>query len=151
MDFSVLDRTDFRIINVLVRDGRASFSSLGHTVGLSPHGAADRVRRLERSGVIKGYAALLDLPKIGRSLDAYVDVRLLPKTVPEEFERFCASLPAVQELAFVTGRFDYYVRVACQDADDLDRTVRAIRRQGGAAVTETRIALRKALFDHEIT
>ncbi|WCB94960.1 Leucine-responsive regulatory protein [Baekduia alba] len=136
------DDIDFRILDELIRNGRLSFASLGEAVGLSPHGAADRVRRLERAGVITGYTATVDLPKVGRGLDAFIDVRLLPATVPEKFEQFCTALPAVQELAFVTGRFDYHVRVACRDADDLDATVRAIRRKGGAAQTETRIVLR---------
>jgi Lrp/AsnC family leucine-responsive transcriptional regulator len=55
-------------------------------------------------------------------------------------------LSAVQEVAFVTGRFDYHVRAACRDADDLDATVRAIRTEGGAAHTETRIVLRATAF-----
>ncbi|HEU4656953.1 MAG TPA: Lrp/AsnC family transcriptional regulator [Capillimicrobium sp.] len=147
----MLDETDFKILNLLLRNGRASFASLGDAVGLSPHGAADRVRRLERAGVITGYAAVLDLPKVGRSLDAFVDVRLLPTAEPEQFEAFCASLPAVRELAFVTGRFDYHVRVACHSADELDQTVRAIRRRGGAAQTETRIVLRKADVDQDVS
>ena len=67
------------------------------------------------------------------SLDAFIDVRLLPTTDPEDFERRVAGLPAVREIAFLTGRFDYQLRVACRDADDLDQTVRAIRRDGGAA------------------
>jgi Lrp/AsnC family leucine-responsive transcriptional regulator len=108
------------------------------------------VRRLERDGVITGYTATLDLPKVGRGLDAFVDVRLLPTTEPEKFERFCEALPAVRELAFVTGRFDYHVRVACESAHELDQTVRAIRRKGGAAHTETRIVLRNASFEHRI-
>jgi Lrp/AsnC family leucine-responsive transcriptional regulator len=145
-----MDDVDFRIISLLLHDGRASFAAIGDAVGLSPHGAADRVRRLERSGVITGYGATLDLPKVGRGLDAFVDVRLLPTTEPEKFEAFCRALAAVRELAFVTGRFDYHVRVACEDADDLDRTVRAIRREGGAAVTETRIVLRSSTFEHQL-
>jgi Lrp/AsnC family transcriptional regulator, leucine-responsive regulatory protein len=147
VESTVRDDLDFQIISILVRNGRISFADLGERVGLSPHGAADRVRRLERDGVITGYAALVDLPKVGRALDAFIDVRLTPATVPEKFERFCAKLPAVQELAFVTGRFDYHVRVACKDADDLDATVRAIRREGGAAATETRIVLRASTSD----
>jgi len=55
-----------------------------------------------------------------------------------------ALLPAVREMAFVTGRFDYQLRVACLDADDLDHTVRAIRGEAGAAGTETRIVMRSA-------
>lgn len=141
MESTALDATDFRILEVLLQNGRTSFAALGEHVGLSPHGAADRVRRLERGGVITGYTAAVALANVGRGLDAFIDVRLSASKSPDEFESFVASLPAVQELAFVTGRFDYLIRVACEDADDLDRTVRAIRREG-ASVTETRIVLR---------
>jgi Lrp/AsnC family leucine-responsive transcriptional regulator len=144
VETTTLDETDFRILNALVENGRASFASLGEAVGLSPHGAADRVRRLQGAGIITGFTATVALENVGRALDAFIDVRLMPTTSPETFERYVGSLPAVQELAFVTGRFDYHVRVACQNADDLDATVRAIRGEGGAAQTETRIVLRTA-------
>ena len=142
---TALDEIDYRIINVLVRNGRASFASLGAEVGLSPHGAADRVRRLERAGIITGFTATVDLGSVGRALDAFIDVRLLAGTQPEHVRGASSTaLPAVREIAFVTGRFDYHVRVACRDADDLDATVRAIRGEAGAAQTETRIVLRAA-------
>lgn len=150
MRSTALDDTDFRILNALVANGRASFASLGEAVGLSPHGAADRVRRLERAGVITGYAATVALEEVGRGLDAMIDVRLNPATSSEAFEEYCRTIPAVQEVAFVTGRFDFYVRVACQNADDLDATVRAIRREGGATQTETRIVLRATTLDHAL-
>ena len=143
MESASLDDTDFRILNSLVANGRMSFADLGKEVGLSPHGAADRVRRLERSGVISGFTALVNLAHIGRSLDAFIDVALLPTTLSEKFEENVLAIPAVQEITFVTGRFDYHVRVACRSADDLDHTVRAIRRQG-VARTETRIIMRSA-------
>lgn len=139
-----LDDTDFRILNALIANGRESFADLGKAVGLSPHGTADRVRRLQRSGVIRGFTAVIEHANVGRSLDAFIDVRLLPSTTSESFEAFALALPAVREIAFVTGRFDYHVRVACHGADDLDQTLRAIRRDGGAAQTETRIVLRSA-------
>ena len=139
---TALDAIDFRIINALVRNGRTPFASLGAEVGLSPHGAADRVRRLERAGIITGFTATVDMGRVGRGLDAFIDVRLLAGTQPDAFEEYVRGLPAVREVAFVTGRFDYHVRVACRDADDLDATVRAIRGEAGAAQTETRIVLR---------
>jgi Lrp/AsnC family transcriptional regulator, leucine-responsive regulatory protein len=135
---------------MLVQNGRESFASLGETVGLSPHGAADRVRRLQRAGIITGFTATVSLESVGRGLDALIDVRLLPKTSPETFERSVEGLPAVRDLAFVTGRFDYMVRVACRNADDLDATVRAIRSNAGAAETETRIVLRAAAPSHPV-
>ena len=145
-----LDAIDFQIINRLVANGRETFSELGKAVGLSSHGAADRVRRLERVGTIAGFTALVKPASVGRSLEAFIDVRLPSSTSPEAFEAFVLQLPAVQEVAFVTGRFDYHVRVACHSADDLDRTVRAIRREG-AAQTETRIALRATRSSNPIS
>ncbi len=79
---------------------------------------------------------------VGRVLDAFIDLRLPPTINPDDFERPVTKLPAVREVAFVTGRFDYQVRAACIDMDDLDHTVRALRQRAGAAQTETRIILR---------
>ena len=140
------DAIDDKILTILATNGRASFAAIGTEVGLSPHGAADRIRRLERDGVITGYAAQIDPAGVGRSLYAIIDVRLLPSTDPEEFERRVAGLDSVRELAFLTGRFDFQLRVACRDADDLNRAVRTIRREAGAAGTETRIVLRSSSF-----
>jgi Lrp/AsnC family transcriptional regulator, leucine-responsive regulatory protein len=141
----VLDETDFRIVDELVRNGRVSFASLGATVGLSPHAAADRVRRLTRAGVITGFTAVVDLERIGRAVDAFIDVRLQPATRPEDFEARIRKVGHVRDLAFVTGRFDYHVRVTCADIDELDETVRAVR-DAGAAQTETRIVLRSTAY-----
>jgi Lrp/AsnC family transcriptional regulator, leucine-responsive regulatory protein len=142
-----MDEVDDRILSILASNGRASFAAIGEEVGLSPHGAADRIRRLERDGVITGYAARIDPAGVGRSLDAFIDIRLLPATDPEDFERRVSRLDSVREMAFLTGRFDYQLRVACRDADDLNNTVRAIRREAGAAGTETRIVLRSRSFE----
>ena len=122
----------------------APFASIGAEVGLSPHGAADRVRRLQRAGVITGFSANVDSQTLGRSLEALIDVRLMPTTDSSHFERLASRLDAVREVLFLTGRWDYQVSVACTDADDLDRTVRALRQQGGAAQTETRIVMRRS-------
>jgi len=145
----VLDDTDFRIVDELVRNGRVSFASLGGLVGLSPHGAADRVRRLTRAGVITGFTAVVDLERVGRTIDAFIDVSLQPSTAPEDFEAGIGRINRVRELAFVTGRFDYHLRVACADVDELDETVRAVR-HAGAAQTETRIVLRSAAYRRNV-
>lgn len=103
---------------------------------------SERVRKLQRSGVIRRFTAHVDYGAVGFALDAFVDIRLLPATNPDKFEATVGSMSQVRELAFVTGRFDYQARVACVDADDLDHVLRTIRTKGGAAVTETRIILR---------
>jgi Lrp/AsnC family leucine-responsive transcriptional regulator len=140
-----LDATDRVILSELIRNGRATYKELGELAGLSPHAVAPRVRRLVEAGIVTGFTAIVDYGAVGRGLDALIDVRLLSTAKPEAFEHAAAELPAVRELSFLTGRFDYQLRAACVDADDLDHTVRALR-QAGAAVTETRIVLRTQAF-----
>ncbi|MGD9735177.1 MAG: Lrp/AsnC family transcriptional regulator [Solirubrobacterales bacterium] len=146
----MLDEIDRKILSLLSTNGRASFASIGAEVGLSPHGTADRVRRLERDGVITGFTAKVDPGSVGRTLDAVIDVRILPTTSPDDFERLVASLTPVTEMTFLTGRFDYQLRVACRDADELDQTIRRIRRDAGAAGTETRIIMRSASYERGV-
>jgi Lrp/AsnC family transcriptional regulator, leucine-responsive regulatory protein len=145
-----MDAIDSEILKLLRENGRASFASIGARVGLSPHGTADRVRRLQRDGVIRSFTTIVDPGSVGRSLEAFIDVRIAANADPEGFERHVASLPAVRELTFLTGRFDYLVRVACRDADDLDRTVRSIRRDAGAVQTETRIVMRATAYSRDL-
>jgi Lrp/AsnC family leucine-responsive transcriptional regulator len=133
---------DDRIVQLLVRNGRATFAQIAGEVGLSAHAVAERVRRLEARGTIQGYTARIDPGELGRGVAAYIDVRLMPTTDPEKFERLALRLPATQKLVFVTGRFDYIVELACKDTADLDETVRQLRSRGGVAATETRIVMR---------
>jgi Lrp/AsnC family leucine-responsive transcriptional regulator len=150
VETSVLDPLDSKIVTALVRNGRASYKELGELVGLSPHAAADRVRRLVRSGVITGFTATVDPAGVGRAIDALVDVRLAAATDPDAFEQAVAGLETVREIAFVTGRSDYQLRVSCRDADDLDTTIRALRQRAGAAATETRIVMRSRSFPRSL-
>ncbi len=142
---TALDDLDRIILSELVRNGRATFKELGALAGLSPHAVAPRVRRLVDAGIVTGFTALVDFGHVGRGIDALIDLRLLSTAKPEAFEAAAGELPSIREVSFVTGRFDYQLRAACLDADDLDHTVRALRR-AGAAVTETRIVLRTQPF-----
>lgn len=144
MESVVLDRIDHIILSALIDDGRASYAELGKITGLSPHATAARVRRLVSEGIITGFTASISFEAIGRPLEAVINVRLAPTADPADFERIAAQMPAVRELAFVTGRFDYFVRVACVDADDLGATVLLLRREAGAVGTETHLVMRSS-------
>jgi Lrp/AsnC family leucine-responsive transcriptional regulator len=146
---SQLDAVDRIILTQLVRDGRATYARLGTLAGLSPHAVAPRVRRLIKAGIITGFTATVAYGAVGRGFEALIDIRLLPATDPDAFEAAVSGIESIQWLAFVTGRFDYQLRAACIDADDLDHTIRLLR-QAGAAITETRVLLRHRTFAHAI-
>jgi Lrp/AsnC family leucine-responsive transcriptional regulator len=149
VDSTAIDEIDRVILSALIRNGRATYKDLGERTGLSPHAVAPRVRRLVEAGIITGFTTTIDYSAVGRGLDALIDIRLLSTAVPQTFETVVAALPSARELSFLTGRFDYQLRAACVDADDLDNTVRALRK-AGAAATETRIVLRTQPYKHGV-
>lgn len=107
-----LDRTDRRILDVLQRHGRMSMTELGEKIGLSTSPCAERVKRLERSGVITGYHARVAPQALGRSLLVFVEITLAQKS-GEVFDRVRKELlgmPEVMECHLVSGSFDYLVK-----------------------------------------
>jgi Lrp/AsnC family leucine-responsive transcriptional regulator len=140
-----LDALDREILGVLLADARTSYRDLGSAVGLSANAAADRVRRLRRTGAIRSFTAVLDPAVAGRPVEALVDVRLDRGTDSDAFGAAVARLDAVAGAQHVTGRFDWHLRVACADTAALDRLLRTLKRDLGALDTETRIVLRTAV------
>jgi Lrp/AsnC family transcriptional regulator, leucine-responsive regulatory protein len=111
------DKMNDRILRELTRDGRISNIDLAAKVGLSPSACLRRVAELERSGLIKGYRAVLDPGKTGRGFVAYLTVGLSQhtKAAQEAFERALAQSPQVRELHNVTGTVEYLLRVEVAD------------------------------------
>jgi Lrp/AsnC family leucine-responsive transcriptional regulator len=138
------DATDRDILSALTEDARLSYRDLGARVGLSANAAADRVRRLRRTGAIRGFTAVLDPAAAGRAVEALVDVRLDRGVDSDAFGLAAAKLDTVLVAQHVTGRFDWHLRLACRDTAELDRVLRTLKRDLGALDTETRIVLRTA-------
>lgn len=112
-----LDAVDRRILQILQREGRITNVDLAKRVHLSPTPCFERMRRLEASGYITGYAAHLDPQKLGLGLLAFVEVSL-DKTNPTAFDQFrdaVAAMPEVQECHMVAGGFDYLIKLRVTD------------------------------------
>lgn len=140
-----LDDIDREILRLLTDNGRLSYAKLSTAVRLSPNAVAERVRRLADDGVITGVHAAVDPGALGRPLTALIDVRLTPSGTPDQLEQAAAAIDGIQEIAFLTGRFDFQLRAACRDSADLDRLLRELRATTEVAETETRLVLRDLL------
>ena len=143
MESVVTDRLDRRILDVLDRDGRASWRELADAVHLSPNAVAERVRRLERAGVIRGYRVEVDQRLLGRTIEALIDVRIPATLDPDAFEQGLRDHADVVDAVHVTGAFDYLVHVLCADVAVLDALTRTLKRGLGAETTESRVVLRR--------
>ncbi len=121
-----------------------SWRELGDFVHLSATSVGERVRRLERLGVITGYRATVDPETLGRAMRAVVEVQLRPEVEPDRFETLLAGRGEVTFAAYVTGAADYAVLVDCAGAEGLDVFTRWCK-ANGAAHTESRVVLRRVV------
>lgn len=145
MENTVLDHIDRRIIGILSAEGRISWKELSDRVALAPSSAADRVRRLEAAGVIRGYSASIDPGLLGRDVRAVVDVSLPPGDDPERFEARLRQREEVALAVYVTGPADYTIIVDCAGAAGLDDFIRWLKTDGGVARTESKFVLRPVI------
>ncbi|MDN3352555.1 Lrp/AsnC family transcriptional regulator [Actinomadura sp. DC4] len=124
-----LDRTDWRILTELQRDGRLSYNRLARLVNLSSPAVAERVRRLEEAGVITGYGARIDVAKAGLPLTAFVQLRcalgrcLLKTTTAEDF-------PEVTEVHKLSGGSCSMLRVRVASMRHLEGLLERIGEHG---------------------
>jgi len=112
-----IDRIDREILLQLQRDGRLSNVELARRVGLTPPPCLRRVKRLEDTGVITGYRAVINQAAIGRGLDVLIDIDIAANDLHtvEAFEATMAGYEEVIELRRMFGRPDYVIRVAVAD------------------------------------
>lgn len=135
-----LDVIDRRILDLLRRDGRAAVTDIAREVGLSPAPVSRRIERMEATGVIRGYTALIDDQRSG-SLEAFTEIRLTGGTETGELGEIVRQVPEVQEFFTIAGDPDALVRIRVDDVDHLQRVVNALRRTGKLTGTKTLIVM----------
>ena len=107
-----LDKLDRHILRILQQDGRISMKDLGEQVGLSITPCIERVKRMERDGVITGYHAKVNPAALGAKLLVFVEITLNQKSASafEQFRREVLQIPEVQECHLVSGDLDYLIK-----------------------------------------
>ena len=112
-----LDRIDRNIVAALSRDARLSMAELGRKVGLSKTPVMARVRRLERDGYIRGYAAIVDRERMGQGHIAFVQVKLSDTRLGalDAFNKAALSVPEIEQCHMIASSFDYLLKVRTKD------------------------------------
>lgn len=147
----IIDRYDIALLDAVQRAGNATNATLGDTVHLSPSQVSRRLQRLAESGVIAGYAALLDPATVGLGVTAFANVILERhgETRTEAFESAVAALPEVMDCYSVSGDADYVLRIVAPDlAAFSELMMKRILRLPGVAHIKTNIALQKLKQTH---
>ena len=120
-----LDRIDRKILTELQAEGRLPITGLAERVGLSKTPCQQRVKRLEEAGYIRGYAALLDLEKMGAGHVAFVEVKLNDTRAQAlaAFNKAVLRLPEVEQCHMIAGDFDYLLKVRTRDISEYRRVL----------------------------
>ncbi len=114
------DKSDRRILEILQHDGRITNAQLAKKLGLAPSSTLERVKKLEQSGTIKKYVALVDGNAVSRNTVAFVLVTIdwYTDEVLKKFHAQIKKLPQVLECYSIAGEFDYLLKVVVSDMEE---------------------------------
>lgn len=132
-----MDTVDYQIIKILESNGRTSIKKLAEKVSLTPPAVAERIRKLEETGVIVGYKAIIDPKKFGKNINAIIMITLNPDK-RKEFLEFANENSSILECHHLTGGFSMAIKAVFNGMSDLDALVGKIQQYGN---TQTHIIL----------
>ncbi|HET7173734.1 MAG TPA: AsnC family transcriptional regulator [Nocardioidaceae bacterium] len=135
-----LEQVDRRICALLARDGRMSFTDLGKQTGLSTSAVHQRVKRLERRGVIRGYRADIDAHLVGLPITAFISIRPIDVSQPDDSPDRLAEIPEIEACYSVAGDESYILKVRVAEPTDLEVLLSRIRSSANVS-TRTTIVL----------
>lgn len=120
-----LDNTDRKILNILQKNSRTTIRELSEKLHLSTTPIHERIKKLESNGFIKNYITLIDHKKIGKLLTVYISASLQEHTKDsiDEFEKQMENLDEVMECYYISGNYDFLLKVQCNDMDDYHRFI----------------------------
>jgi len=140
-----VDALDRRLIDLLRRDGRATFAELGDRVGLSASAVKRRVDRLVSTGVIRGFSTVIDPDVDGRDTEAYVELFCRGTVAPAELTRILVEITDVVEAWTVTGTADAIVRIRARDIASLEEALERVRLAPQVDSTRSAIVLSRLI------
>lgn len=115
-----LDATDIRLINELQKDSKQSIKQLSEKINLSITPTHERIKKIEASGIIKKYVALVDPELVGKKLTVFLQVTLIKhqESSFKEFEKYIAPFDEIQEVSYIAGSYDYLLKIVLSDMKD---------------------------------
>ena len=135
-----MEEIDRQIVDLLARDGRLSYTDLGRATGLSTSAVHQRVRRLEQRGVIRGYAAILDYEAVGLPLTAFVSIKPIDPSQPDDAPDRLTDITEIEACHSVAGDESHILKVRVGRPGDLEDLLARIRAAANVS-TRTTIVL----------
>jgi Lrp/AsnC family transcriptional regulator, leucine-responsive regulatory protein len=134
-----MEKLDRRILALLARDGRMSYTDIGKETGLSTSAAQQRVRRLEQRGVIRGYRAVLDCAELGLQVTAFVAIKPFDPSQPDDAPERLQHIEEIISCYSVAGDPSYLLKVQVESMAALENVLARIRADGKVSTHTTTV------------
>lgn len=145
-----MEETDRLILGLLAADGRMSYTDLGKASGLSTSAVHQRVKRLEQRGLIRGYGATIDHERLGLPMTAFVSIRPIDPSAPDDSPERLADLPEIESCWSVAGEESYILKVRVPTPLALEDLLGRIRSAANVS-TRTTIVLSTPYENRPVT
>lgn len=133
----IMDNIDKKIIDIMCNDGRITMKELAGELKLSAPAVAERVKRLEQSGIITGYKAVVDRRKLGQMITVFINLDI-PASKYDEFKGFADDAAEISEFYYVTGQYSLVVKAFVSSTEHLAKLLERIQIFG---TTETFVVM----------
>ncbi|MDD6255006.1 MAG: Lrp/AsnC family transcriptional regulator [Eubacteriales bacterium] len=146
-----MDTIDVKILEVLQDNSRVSISELSKRVNLSLSAVSERLKKLENSNVINKYTVILDPKLMGKDLSVVISIGLESTTDTEAFLEYVQSEPEILECHYITGEYDYMLKVVTTDTTSLEHIMNRIRSFSGIKRTQTNVILNTTKIKNSVS
>ncbi len=146
-----MDAVDLKILRVLKKNARISYLNIGKAVNLSTSAVIERVKRLEKSGAISAYTAIINGTAFDKELTALMFISLESPRFNDGFLKFVELEPDILECHYLTGNYDYMLKIVTQNPSTLELLLNKIKSQPGIIKTYTNVVLKTIKNEYSIT
>ncbi len=142
-----MDIIDYKLLACLKENSRDNATNIGAKINLSTSAVIERIKKLENSGVIEGYTAIVNQRALGCEIVAFISVSLEHPKYNEEFIRMVNESNSISECHYIAGDFDFMLKVITQKGKTLEEVLNYIKAINGVSLTRTSVVLSTNKFD----
>ena len=137
-----MDAIDYKILRCLKENARQKASTIGETINLSVSAVLERIRKMEKSGLIDGYTVMLDQKQLGNDVTALMEVSLEHPRYYDSFADMVKENENIISCDYLTGDFDFMLKILTDTSDNLEYIHRQIKSLEGVSATRTHFVLK---------
>lgn len=141
-----MDATDVKLLGILSKNARITAAEITKQVDLSIPAINKRISKMQRTGLITGFTAIVDPEKAGKPITTFVLINLQNISAADKLLEYVDSDPDVLECYSVTGEYDYILKICAQDVKTLEKKLKLLKQQKGVVKSHTLFSLRECKF-----